>query len=146
MKAMSLEEFQELVAAYGANPGRWPAARRAAAEALLASSEAARACARREAELDVQLAACELPALDSTLERRLNEIPIRTARPARLRLRALWAPALACAAAAVCGVWLGSVYPEEEANDDQSASSSTFTEERVLALATGDLESWEDAP
>jgi len=40
---MKLERFSEILGAYGADPERWPAAERSAAEALLAASAEARA-------------------------------------------------------------------------------------------------------
>lgn len=54
---MTIEEFETLLLAHGANPARWPAERRAAAEALLAQDEAARALLVEAERLDAAIAA-----------------------------------------------------------------------------------------
>jgi hypothetical protein len=53
--ALPLDRFHDLVAAYGANPDRWPADQRPGAVACLVESEAAREAWRDAAELDVDL-------------------------------------------------------------------------------------------
>lgn len=52
---MNLRRFGELVEAYGAEPQRWPAAERAAAQALLSGSADARALQERARALDLML-------------------------------------------------------------------------------------------
>jgi anti-sigma factor RsiW len=54
---MTIEEFETLLLAHGANPARWPVERRAAAEALLAQNEAARALLAESERLDAAIAA-----------------------------------------------------------------------------------------
>jgi len=49
---MTLERLRQIIAAYGANPRHWPDDERDAAEALAASSPAARDMAARECALD----------------------------------------------------------------------------------------------
>lgn len=52
---MSMEEFRALLGAWGADAGRWPGDRRAAAEALLSHSDEARALLAEEAAFDALL-------------------------------------------------------------------------------------------
>lgn len=144
MKALSLAEFRELVAAYGADPERWPESLREPARALLASSTDARALSAHEAELDAVLRECAAPALSPAFERRLNELPLRAPRGTRFRPRALWAPALAWALAAVCGVWLGSAYPEEQTSEE--ARATIESDDALLELASGAFVELEEEP
>jgi anti-sigma-K factor RskA len=58
---MTLDRLRAIVDAYGADPARWPAAERAAGEALLAGSAEARALVAETADLDAALDS--LPAL-----------------------------------------------------------------------------------
>jgi ferric-dicitrate binding protein FerR (iron transport regulator) len=60
-ETMTLERMRALVAAYGGKPANWPAAERAAAEALLARSPEARAALAEAEPLDTLLDA--VPAL-----------------------------------------------------------------------------------
>jgi hypothetical protein len=60
-ESMTLERLRALIAAYGANPARWPLAERPAAEALLARSPEARAALADAEPLDTLLDA--VPAL-----------------------------------------------------------------------------------
>ncbi|HEY6556722.1 MAG TPA: hypothetical protein VI072_05595 [Polyangiaceae bacterium] len=143
MKALSLAEFSELVAAYGADPERWPEALRDPARALLAASAEARALSAHEEELDAVLQECLPPPLNPAFERRLNELPLRARRGARFTPRALWAPALAWALAAVCGVWLGTAYPEEQTSDVQATIES---DDALLEVASGAFVELEEEP
>lgn len=61
---MTLDRLRAIVDAYGADPARWPAAERAAGEALVAGSAAARALVAVAAALDAALDT--LPALQPT--------------------------------------------------------------------------------
>lgn len=54
---LTLAAFQDILDAYGADPHRWPAQRRSAADALLATSDAARTALREARALDAVLAA-----------------------------------------------------------------------------------------
>jgi len=49
---MTLDDFEALIGAYGADPGRWPEDERETAEAFLAQSEDAQAALAAEAALD----------------------------------------------------------------------------------------------
>ncbi|NNE85641.1 MAG: hypothetical protein HKN28_16880 [Alphaproteobacteria bacterium] len=53
--ALPLDRFLDLVASYGADPGRWPADLRAGAVSCLAQSEAARMAWQEAANLDADL-------------------------------------------------------------------------------------------
>jgi hypothetical protein len=53
---MTIEEFETLLLAHGADPARWPADRRAGAEALLARDAAARALLAEAERHDAALA------------------------------------------------------------------------------------------
>jgi hypothetical protein len=61
---MTLDRFRAIVAAYGAEPARWPAAERAGCESLLTVSIEARALVGEAASLDAALDA--LPAFHPT--------------------------------------------------------------------------------
>jgi hypothetical protein len=61
---MTLDRLRAIVDAYGADPARWPAAERAAGEALVAGSPSARALVADAAPLDTALDT--LPALRPT--------------------------------------------------------------------------------
>src|SRR5262245_13525280 len=63
---MTLQQLQQLLDAYGANPERWPAEERATALALLAHSTAARAQRNEAARLDalLDLAPVALPSAE----------------------------------------------------------------------------------
>lgn len=63
-ETMAIERLEAIIAAYGAEPGRWPAAERDAAASLLARSHAARDLAEEAAALDTLLDA--IPSLSST--------------------------------------------------------------------------------
>lgn len=64
--ALSIDLFHDLVAAYGANPERWPGDLRSGAVSCLVASEAARSAWREAAELDADLD--RMPGLDLSPE------------------------------------------------------------------------------
>jgi hypothetical protein len=70
-ETMAIERLEAIVAAYGADPARWPAAERDAAVSLLSRSEAARALIEHAAALDAALDAVPplppAPALRTTV-------------------------------------------------------------------------------
>ena len=84
MNSMDLTRLSQLLDTYGADPGRWPAAERAAAMALLAASDAARAQQRIAAQLDGALDSWEV----SPPSRSLRSAVIATAQPPRSRWHA----------------------------------------------------------
>ncbi|RFU48487.1 hypothetical protein [Paraburkholderia sp. DHOC27] len=87
---MTPERFQTIVAAYGADPRRWPRDERAAAEAWarLHPAEASAALAE-SADLDLWLTAHTVAPPDRALaERVVATAPVR--RPVRQRARLWW--------------------------------------------------------
>lgn len=147
---LSFERFSELVAAYGGRLELWPDDERAAAEALLATSDAARALMAAEAELDFVLAEPSAePEPSAELMRRLNEIPLRAPqRRARWPFRRVWIPAVAWAFAAAIGVGWGLVGAPFEASEpsvtsalnvDAPAEDVASADDDLAALARGTL-------
>jgi anti-sigma factor RsiW len=115
--SMSMDEFRTLLDAWGADPGRWPNDRRAAAEALIARSEEAKRMLADEAAFDALLARTLLEGTpagkpDAALTQRILAIP-QSARQERRAggWRFGFLPALprfaGLAAAAVIGFYIG---------------------------------------
>jgi hypothetical protein len=115
---MTQAGFVRLLDTHGACQDRWPAAERAAAAALLATSVEARALLAGAAALDAALlAALPHPAPDAvarlraTIAREIARSPLPTPPGLWARLRALLRPAApagwgALAAMATCALWL----------------------------------------
>lgn len=80
---MNETRFRNLIAAYGANPQRWPADERAAADAFLAASPDARGALADQVRVDAWLDGLPEVAPSPTLARRVAEIPIRSDARAR---------------------------------------------------------------
>ncbi len=119
--------FQALLEAYGARPEHWPEGERNAAIQSLNTSEAARILAREQHALDAWLSVPGTPKISAELNQRLNAIPQQHGRALlarRLRVRALWVPALGWAAAAAIGIWLGA----RSAGVDSTIVKSTAVE------------------
>lgn len=112
---LDLDRFRAIVAAYGADPKRWPEAERAAAEAILVADQQAAMAREAEAELDAALALDRAPAPTPELMAAVLAAADR-ARPRGLAvlwpLGPLWQPASALAAAAVLGLVLGAALPD----------------------------------
>ncbi|MGE0116647.1 MAG: hypothetical protein AB7S71_20395 [Dongiaceae bacterium] len=90
-ETMTSERLEAIVAVYGADPARWPAAERDAAASLLARSDAARALTAHAAALDAALDA--VPSLSPTPALRAAVLAAAPqARPPSLltRLRESW--------------------------------------------------------
>jgi hypothetical protein len=125
--AMTRERLQELAAAYGGDPARWPAAERDVALRLLEACPDAEALLREARDLDMRLAlpepAAPTPALRAALLRSAPE-------PRVLGWREAWSWRLALPALALSltlGIGLGfAVAPVAQADDG---------DEDVLALA-----------
>jgi hypothetical protein len=111
--------FRRLIAAYGADPGRWPVGQRGRAQTLLARSPKARALLAEAQALDAVLLADAKPPADDQLAAaiiaRATALPQEPA-PASVPPRAivldwsfarLWPQAAALAAAAVLGFVIG---------------------------------------
>jgi len=99
---MNRERFEQIVAAYGADPRRWPEAERAAAEAFAAENPDAAVLTVGEAGLDRMLDhAAALPDTSALAARILAQTQARAGRA--FDTRAL----VALAACAVFGVIIG---------------------------------------
>ncbi len=112
---MDLKRFEEILDAYGADPRRWPAQERPAAEAFLQQDEQARASMFAARQLDAALGASVQPLASA----RLREAILASApRPARGRRLAValgfagedlrrWLSGAALAASCACGIVFG---------------------------------------
>ncbi|WP_282009557.1 hypothetical protein [Brevundimonas aveniformis] len=98
---VGLERFEQIIEAYGANPRHWPEQERAAAEHLVAHSEAARAMLASAAELDAWLDAAPDPVPSDLLAHRVLKAAPRPNRTFG------WASGAGWAAAAAAGLVLG---------------------------------------
>jgi hypothetical protein len=96
------KRLEQVLAAYGADPDRWPEGDRKLASLI---SEADR---REAQEIDALLASARHPAIASGAQERLAHRldPTVIAMPARPRLRPLWAGA-ALAASLAIGIYIG---------------------------------------
>jgi hypothetical protein len=108
------ERLLEIIAAYGAEPGRWPAAERSAAEALLATSAEARSALEAARGLDRLLDGLPAPRSElgaGTVAARAIAADQAAARGRASASRRGWfwlAPGVAgLAAAAVAGFFIG---------------------------------------
>ena len=114
---MTLRRLRRLVAAYGANPARWPANQRTEAERLIATSAEAREILEDAQAVDAALARAAVPIDALTLDRLRDGIARRVARlPAASDSRpTAWLGGLlgtplrwgTLVAAAVVGIWIG---------------------------------------
>jgi hypothetical protein len=114
---MMIWRFRRLIAAYGADPARWPPGQRGRAEALLARSDRARALLAEAQPFDSLLLADAKPPADEQLAAaimaRTIDVPQeRAPAPARAvglewSLSRLWPQAVGLAAAAVLGLVVG---------------------------------------
>jgi ferric-dicitrate binding protein FerR (iron transport regulator) len=152
-KTLSIERFEALIAAYGADVRRFPAQEREAAEQTLAVSPRARELLAREAELDEALGSLPVPEISPGLARRLAEVPLR-APQRRFGLPGMrWlVPGLGWAAALSFGLWFGmSEISDDVVGGDESAEVSTDPEsleddESDVALMLGSLDELEVLP
>lgn len=138
---MRKERFRQLLAAYGADPGRWPAGERDAALALLAAEPELRALVGRERWLNDLLDAHDpgalpgLAAAGTALPRHLP--PQRRRFWAWLGGERLWPEIATLAAAALLGVTIGWQQPADDvavvaASDPASLISEQPTVEELL--------------
>ncbi|MDP3295172.1 MAG: sigma factor [Nevskia sp.] len=135
--AMNLERFAVIVDAYGADPRRWPAAERDAAQTFVASDAQAAVLLTEALALDASLDALPTPEpAGAALRRAAMPLPI-TARSSRwqelLALLGGWRLALpAMAVALIVGVNVGSHadlshWTADAATQTQTASASSNT-------------------
>ncbi len=129
----ALARLEALLGAYGAARERWPAERRAAAEALLARSPAAQTLYAAAARLDGLLDAARVePAPAHLVGRVLAAAPEPAARPQGW-LAGLIKPAAGLAFAAVLGLALGGVV------SPFGAANGEIAEAETVNLAIGDV-------
>ena len=116
MGEMTLDRFLDLLDGHGPVIDRWPAPDRDAAEALLATSPAARSAM---ADAKAVVTALNDLRVDAPSAALLGRILDAAPRPRRWISEILsWRPAVAFAAALVVGVYLGTMVPTVQANDD----------------------------
>lgn len=103
---MDRVRFETLLAAYGADPRRWPEAERAEAEAFAAANPDAHALLSEAQDLDTALETVRgtPPGTDLLGRRILAALPKTSSAPSR---QLALAPILALAACALFGVMLG---------------------------------------
>ena len=120
MTMITLERFRDLVAAYGADPARWPERERVVALELLQRSPEARASLEEARDLDYLLELAPTTAVTPELQTRiLAAFPGK--QPARSRFagifaallpdRPAWVPAAALALSLALGVGVGAYAP-----------------------------------
>lgn len=78
-KLITLERLKDLLAAYGARPAKWPAEERAAALALIETSENARMLFNEEQALDALLEQVAEPEVSEALHGRVRSIAMPSA-------------------------------------------------------------------
>jgi hypothetical protein len=140
---MTTDRLKTLLEAYGASPARWPAEERAAAEAMIASSEAARAAFAEAAILDSLLDQAAPPPPVDRLGWRLRGIgPKAEAVMASAPPRRSWVIGLARAAAVLLavagGVAIGVALPDRNAGETVAAND--VGDAMSYALAYDDTE------
>ena len=128
----ALARFEALLDAYGAEPRRWPADRRAAAEALLARSAEAQALHAAAARLDSLI---DTAAVESAPAHLVGRVIAAAPQP---RARGGWfggwlKPAGGLAIAAVLGLALGGFVSPFDAGSGELADADS------VALAIGDV-------
>jgi hypothetical protein len=146
---MDVERFGALVAAYGSDPRRWPVGERAAALALLTSSEEAARLAAEAERLDAlldQAADAAVPEMDASalVEAIVSRAPRQNALRRRSngwRVRIGWPPVALLAAASIAGFvvgWTGESVPD---TDPQTTSQSTLIDLLIGSL-NGEEAEW----
>lgn len=132
---MGEARFAALVDAYGANPVRWPASERAAAERWINSSPVAQAAAAKARRLDEVLSATDVPTAPPALQNKLladfMRISQRPSLPRTIRAAAnivwpgvpVWQPAFAFGLALAIGIGIAVLMPLDELQADDLASS-----------------------
>lgn len=143
-KDMDRRRLDALLDAYGADPARWPAAERNAAQALLASDPAAQARLEQARLLDRALDALPpAPALAGDLAARIRNAARQPVAPANTN--SPWRFTAALAASAVIGLWLGftavPVTSPFTSGGSTTIDLAAIDQQDVAALAFGPLAS-----
>lgn len=121
---MEQERFEQLIAAYGADPARWPAAERAAAQRRAAERDLG-----DERALDALLDAYRVEGPSAALRQRVLAAapgPRRAFRPTRLFWLSGAGLAAACAAGVLLGVRLGGAMASPGVQPDREAEAAAF--------------------
>jgi len=141
MTDMTVDRVRALLAAYGADPERWPAAERAAAERLLADDPALASEFADARAFDSLLDALPAPAPSPALRVRLKDIPDRARLGWTAPLAWLWPfgtpwrPAAGLVAAALLGVIVGIATPETTTAASDVATTFTYDDDPVASVA-----------
>jgi hypothetical protein len=142
---LTLERFETLLDAYGAEPERWPSAERAAAVALLQRDPHAQALHASALALDSHLEQIEAAELSPRLRSRVLEIPIRHPRQQGV-LHAPrysgWRLSLLALVPCVLGFFSGALWLDHS----DSGEDDAWNEVAQMALLTDLDVSEEDAP
>jgi hypothetical protein len=146
MTEMTRDRARALLAAYGADPGRWPAAERAAAERLAAADPVLAAELAEAQAVDALLDALPAPAPSPALRVALKDIPDGARLGWSGRLSSLWPfgapwrPAAGLVAAAVLGIFLGIVTSEPTTADSGITTTFIYDDDPIAdaaAMASG---------
>lgn len=152
MTDITRDRVRDLLAAYGADPGRWPAAERDAAERLLSEDPTLAAEVADARAFDQLLDALPDPVPSPALRVVLKDIPDRSRPGLAASLAWLWPfgtpwrPAAGLVAAAVLGVVIGFATPEATTADSTVSTTFIYDDDPVASLAAfasgaGSLES-----
>ena len=125
----ALTRFETLLDAYGAEPRRWPADRRAGAEALLERSHEARALRDAAARIDALLdSAPPQPAPAHLVGRVLAAAPKpQASRGLSHWIAGFWKPVTGLACAAMLGIALGGVVSPFQTNTADAAEADSVS-------------------
>lgn len=141
MTDMTRDRVRALLAAYGADAGRWPAAERVAAERLLAEDPVLAAEHAEALAFDRLLDALPAPAPSPALRVALKDIPDRSRLGWSAPLAWLWPfgtpwrPAVGLVAAAVLGVVVGIATPETTTADSGVTTTFIYDDDPVASVA-----------
>lgn len=145
-EGMSVARLRELLDAYGAESSRWPAAERAAAEALCARDDAARRLRDEALALDGWLGVVPTHDASAGLHARVAEIPIRHARDATRvgawPWRVVLGGAFAGALVMLAGVYLGAAGADEDATG--VATAGVVASDATTTVDTDTDDGWDD--
>ena len=141
MTDMTTDRVRALLAAYGADTGRWPAAERAAAERLLAEDPALAADLAEARAFDSLLDELPAPAPNPALRVALKDIPDRARFDWSAPLAWLWPfgapwrPAVGLVAAAVLGIVVGIATPETTTADSAVTAAFAYDDDPIASVA-----------
>lgn len=141
MTGMTRDRVRALLAAYGADPERWPVGEQEAAERLLATDPVLAAEVAEAEALDRLLNALPAPAPSPALRVALKDIPDRARLGWAGRLASLWPfgppwrPAAGLVAAAVLGIFVGIATSEPSTADSEVAATFIYDDDPVASVA-----------